>query len=156
MLRGERVGTIFHKDAHLWTSIKEVSAHEMAVSARDSSRRLQVSEITYIKCEQVHFHEFLYVAIYPILISFWLLPRKSTQFGSLVLLHNWCFWFQLLNSEERSKILLAIADALEKNEDKIRMENGADVADAEEIGYEKPLISRLTLRPEKVRNLILK
>ncbi|XP_068488910.1 delta-1-pyrroline-5-carboxylate synthase-like isoform X1 [Phaseolus vulgaris] len=154
VLRGERVGTIFHKDAHLWTSIKEVSAHEMAVSARDSSRRLQVSEITYIKCEQVHFHEFLYVAIYPILISFWLLPRKSTQFGSLVLLHNWCFWFQLLNSEERSKILLAIADALEKNEDKIRMENGADVADAEEIGYEKPLISRLTLRPEKISSLV--
>ncbi|KAL9289822.1 hypothetical protein ACSQ67_024386 [Phaseolus vulgaris] len=101
VLRGERVGTIFHKDAHLWTSIKEVSAHEMAVSARDSSRRLQ-----------------------------------------------------LLNSEERSKILLAIADALEKNEDKIRMENGADVADAEEIGYEKPLISRLTLRPEKISSLV--
>jgi len=77
VLRGERIGTIFHKDAHLWTSIKEVSAHEMGVAARDSSRRLQVSEVTYIKCEgQVHFHEFLYVAIYPILISFWLLPRK--------------------------------------------------------------------------------
>jgi len=51
--------------------------------------------------------------------------------------------------------LLAIADALENNVDTIRLENGADVADAEEIGYEKSLISRLTLRPEKVRNFIL-
>ncbi|XP_017416970.1 delta-1-pyrroline-5-carboxylate synthase isoform X2 [Vigna angularis] len=128
VLRGERIGTIFHKDAHLWTSIKEVSAHEMAVAARHSSRRLQVSEVTCIKCEG--------------------------QFGSLVLLHNWCFWFQLLNSEERRKILLAIADALENNEGSIRLENGADVADAEEIGYDRALISRLTLRPEKISSLV--
>ncbi|CAJ1801117.1 unnamed protein product [Sphenostylis stenocarpa] len=101
VLRGERIGTVFHKDAHFWTSIKEVSAHEMAVAARDSSRRLQV-----------------------------------------------------LNSEDRRKILLAIADALEKNESTIRLENGADVADAEEIGYEKSLISRLTLRPEKICSLV--
>ncbi|CAJ1801151.1 unnamed protein product [Sphenostylis stenocarpa] len=101
VLRGERIGTVFHKDAHLWTSIKEVSAHEMAVAARDSSRRLQA-----------------------------------------------------LNSEERSKILLAIADALENNENIIRLENGADVADAEEIGYEKPLISPLTLTPEKISSLV--
>ncbi|XP_047154348.1 delta-1-pyrroline-5-carboxylate synthase-like isoform X1 [Vigna umbellata] len=101
VLRGERIGTIFHKDAHLWTSIKEVSAHEMAVAARHSSRRLQ-----------------------------------------------------LLNSEERRKILLAIADALENNEGSIRLENGADVADAEEIGYDRALISRLTLRPEKISSLV--
>ena len=52
MLRGERIGTVFHKDAHLWTSIKEVSAHEMAVAARNSSRRLQASKVTYLKCEE--------------------------------------------------------------------------------------------------------
>ncbi|KAL2336553.1 hypothetical protein Fmac_010999 [Flemingia macrophylla] len=101
VLRGERIGTVFHKDAHLWSSIKEVSAHEMAVSSRDSSRRLQV-----------------------------------------------------LNSEERRKILLALADALENHESMIRLENGADVADAEEAGYDKALISRLTLRPEKISSLV--
>ncbi|RZB52662.1 Delta-1-pyrroline-5-carboxylate synthase 1 [Glycine soja] len=101
VLRGERIGTVFHKDAHLWTSIKEVSAHEMAVAARNSSRRLQV-----------------------------------------------------LNSDERRKILLAMADALKNNESVIRLENGADVADAEEMGYEKALISRLTLRPEKISSLV--
>ncbi|KAH1199107.1 Delta-1-pyrroline-5-carboxylate synthase 1 [Glycine max] len=83
VLRGERIGTVFHKDAHLWTSIKEV-----------------------------------------------------------------------LNSEERRKILLAMADALKNNESVIRLENGADVADAEEMGYEKALISRLTLRPEKISSLV--
>ncbi|KAG4936702.1 hypothetical protein JHK82_050924 [Glycine max] len=104
VLRGERIGTVFHKDAHLWTSIKEVSAHEMAVAARNSSRRLQASKV--------------------------------------------------LNSEERRKILLAMADALKNNESVIRLENGADVADAEEMGYEKALISRLTLRPEKISSLV--
>lgn len=51
VLQGEKIGTVFHKDAHMWTSIKEVSAHEMAVSARDSSRRLQVIKVTYLECE---------------------------------------------------------------------------------------------------------
>ncbi|KAG5106491.1 hypothetical protein JHK82_043461 [Glycine max] len=60
----------------------------------------------------------------------------------------------VLNSEERRKILLAMADALEINESVIRLENGADVADAEEMGYEKALISRLTLRPEKISSLV--
>ncbi|XP_057436937.1 delta-1-pyrroline-5-carboxylate synthase-like isoform X2 [Lotus japonicus] len=101
VLQGEKIGTVFHKDAHMWTSIKEVSAHEMAVSARDSSRRLQI-----------------------------------------------------LNSEERRQILLDMADALENNDSMIRLENGADVADAEEAGYEKSLISRLTLRPEKMSSLV--
>ncbi|RYR72852.1 hypothetical protein Ahy_A02g007068 isoform D [Arachis hypogaea] len=99
VLQGERIGTVFHKDAHLWSSIKEVSARDMAVAARESSRRLQV-----------------------------------------------------LNSEERRKILLAVADALEKNEGMIRVENEADVAAAEAAGYERSLISRLTLKPEKARN----
>lgn len=56
---------------------------------------------------------------------------------------------QAIKSEERSKILLAIADALEKNVGMIRLENEADVADAKAAGYEKSLISRLTLKPEK-------
>lgn len=48
-----------------------------------------------------------------------------------------------------------MADALENNDSMIRLENGADVADAEEAGYEKSLISRLTLRPEKARTLLV-
>ncbi|KAL9303307.1 hypothetical protein ACSQ67_020570 [Phaseolus vulgaris] len=98
VLQGERIGTVFHKDAHLWSNIKEVSAREMAVSARESSRRLQI-----------------------------------------------------LKYEERSKILLAIADALEKNASLISLENEADVAEAVIAGYENSLISRLTLKPEKAR-----
>ncbi|PNY08086.1 delta-1-pyrroline-5-carboxylate synthase-like protein, partial [Trifolium pratense] len=77
VLQGEKIGTVFHKDAHLWKNLKEESAHEMAVAARNSSRRLQA-----------------------------------------------------LKSEERRKILLAVADALEKNQNMIRLENEADVADA--------------------------
>ncbi|KAK7243625.1 hypothetical protein RIF29_38431 [Crotalaria pallida] len=73
VLQGEKMGTVFHKDAHLWTNIKDVSAREMAVAARDSSRRLQV-----------------------------------------------------LSSEQRSKILHAVADALENDESMIRSENEAD------------------------------
>ncbi|CAK8541731.1 unnamed protein product [Lathyrus sativus] len=101
VLQGERIGTVFHKDAHVWASIKEVTAHEMAVAARESSRKLQI-----------------------------------------------------LNSEERRKILLDVAKAIEENESMIRIENGADVADAEEAGYERSLISRLTLRPEKIASLV--
>ncbi|CAJ2655807.1 unnamed protein product [Trifolium pratense] len=100
VLQGEKIGTVFHKDAHLWKNLKEESAHEMAVAARNSSRRLQA-----------------------------------------------------LKSEERRKILLAVADALEKNQNMIRLENEADVADAVAAGYDKSLISRLTLTPEKISSL---
>ncbi|KAG6665830.1 hypothetical protein CIPAW_02G187200 [Carya illinoinensis] len=41
VLQGECIGTLFHQNAHLWAPIKEVGAREMAVSARESSRRLQ-------------------------------------------------------------------------------------------------------------------
>eukprot|EP00252_Welwitschia_mirabilis_P000169 TRINITY_DN1012_c0_g1_i6.p1 TRINITY_DN1012_c0_g1~~TRINITY_DN1012_c0_g1_i6.p1 ORF type:complete len:695 (+),score=124.78 TRINITY_DN1012_c0_g1_i6:147-2231(+) len=41
VLRGEMKGTIFHKDAHSWMPAKELTARQMAVSARDASRRLQ-------------------------------------------------------------------------------------------------------------------
>lgn len=61
------------------------------------------------------------------------------------------FGFQALKSEERRKILLAVADALEKNQNMIMLENQADVAVAVAAGYDKSLISRLTLKPEKAR-----
>jgi len=48
--------------------------------------------------------------------------------------------------------LLDIADALEANEELIRIENEADVVSAQKLGYEKSLISRLTLKPGKARN----
>ncbi|XP_038905635.1 delta-1-pyrroline-5-carboxylate synthase-like isoform X2 [Benincasa hispida] len=100
VLQGEMKGTLFHKDAHLWTLVKEVSAREMAVSARESSRQLQA-----------------------------------------------------LKSEDRKKILLDVADALEDNENMIMAENNADIKAAEEAGYEKPLISRLALKPGKIKLL---
>ncbi|XVF83754.1 hypothetical protein PTKIN_Ptkin16aG0517700 [Pterospermum kingtungense] len=100
VLQGQRIGTLFHQDAHLWEPTKEVGAREMAVAARECSRRLQA-----------------------------------------------------LSSQERKKILLDIADALEANEKLIAAENEADVAAAQQAGYEKPLISRLALKPGKISNL---
>ncbi|XVF55199.1 hypothetical protein PTKIN_Ptkin06aG0017700 [Pterospermum kingtungense] len=100
VLQGKRVGTLFHQDAHLWTSAKEVGARDMAVSARECSRRLQA-----------------------------------------------------MNSEDRRKILLDIADALEANESLIKVENEADVAAAQDAGYEKSLVSRLALKPGKIAAL---
>ncbi|XP_073009048.1 delta-1-pyrroline-5-carboxylate synthase 1-like [Typha latifolia] len=100
VLQGERVGTLFHQDANSWALPKETSAREMAVSARECSRRLQS-----------------------------------------------------ISSEERKKILLNIADSLEANERLIRTENEADVAAAQQAGYEKSLISRLTLKPGKISSL---
>lgn len=55
-----------------------------------------------------------------------------------------------MSSEERSKVLLDIADALEANEKQIISENEADVSAAQKAGYEKSLISRLALKPGKV------
>ncbi|KAF8717005.1 hypothetical protein HU200_026113 [Digitaria exilis] len=100
ILKGEKIGTLFHNEANLWESSKEATAREMAVAARDCSRRLQK-----------------------------------------------------LSSEERKKILLDIADALEANEDAIRSENEADIEAAQVAGYEKSLIARMTLKPGKITNL---
>ncbi|KAM3404472.1 hypothetical protein ACQJBY_007519 [Aegilops geniculata] len=100
VLRGEKIGTLFHKNASLWEPSKDTSVREMAVAARDCSRRLQN-----------------------------------------------------LTSEERKKILLDVADALEANEDLIRSENEADLAAAHEAGYESALVSRLTLKPGKIASL---
>lgn len=99
-LDGERVGTLFHREAIKWASTGDVDAREMAVSARECARRLQA-----------------------------------------------------LSSQERSKILLDIADALEAKEEEIMAENEADVAAAEQAGYEKSLISRLALKPGKISSL---
>lgn len=100
VLRGERVGTLFHRDAHKWVPVEHDGVREMAVAARECSRRLQA-----------------------------------------------------ISSQERSKILLDIADALQVNEKQILAENEADVAAAQIAGYEKSLISRLAMKPEKVANL---
>ncbi|XP_077238903.1 delta-1-pyrroline-5-carboxylate synthase-like [Tasmannia lanceolata] len=60
---------------------------------------------------------------------------------------------QALSSQDRGKILLDIADALEANENLIKVENEADVIAAQEAGYEKSLISRLMLKPGKISSL---
>ncbi|KAG8374348.1 hypothetical protein BUALT_Bualt11G0122400 [Buddleja alternifolia] len=96
VLEGQRVGTLFHQDAHSWTTISEFSARDMAVAARECSIRLQS-----------------------------------------------------VSSEERRKILSNIADALEDNENVIKVENEADVDAAHEAHYDESLISRLVLKPEK-------
>ncbi|MBA0793587.1 hypothetical protein Gohar_017982 [Gossypium harknessii] len=75
VLQGKCVGTLFHRDAHLWTLVKELGVREMAVTARKCSRQLQA-----------------------------------------------------MNSEDRRKILLDIADALEANESLIKIENEADIS----------------------------
>ncbi|XP_078446648.1 delta-1-pyrroline-5-carboxylate synthase-like [Wolffia australiana] len=100
VLKGECVGTLFHRNAEKLCSIKESGAREMAVSARECSRR-----------------------------------------------------FQNLSSEERNKILLDVANALEANVELIITENEADIAAAKLAGYEKALVSRLTLTAGKISSL---
>ncbi|XP_076955331.1 delta-1-pyrroline-5-carboxylate synthase-like [Bidens hawaiensis] len=100
VLNGERVGTLFHKDAHMWIPVTEIGPHEMAVSAREASRKLQA-----------------------------------------------------LTSEERKKVLLDVAAALEANEQFIVLENDADVEAAREAGYDEALVARLALKPSKIRAL---
>ncbi|KAK9913612.1 hypothetical protein M0R45_037422 [Rubus argutus] len=99
VLQGEHVGTLFPQDANTGRSSVE-DAREMAVAAKESSRRLQA-----------------------------------------------------MTSEERKRLLLDIADALEANSHIIHVENQADVCEAEHAGYEKSLISRLALNPGKITRL---
>lgn len=61
------------------------------------------------------------------------------------------FALQALSPQDRSKILFDIADAMEANESLITVENEADVAAAQQAGYEKALIARLALKPGKAR-----
>ncbi|XP_024964087.1 delta-1-pyrroline-5-carboxylate synthase-like [Cynara cardunculus var. scolymus] len=100
VLNGERVGTLFHKDAHMWIPVTEIGPHEMAGSAREASRRLQA-----------------------------------------------------LTTEERKKILLDVAAALEANEQFIMLENDADVETARDAGYDEALVARLALKASKIRAL---
>ncbi|XP_047324072.1 delta-1-pyrroline-5-carboxylate synthase-like [Impatiens glandulifera] len=58
-----------------------------------------------------------------------------------------------LSSEERRKLLLDIADALEANESLINAENQVDVYTAETRCYDKSLTSCLILKPGKVSAL---
>lgn len=127
----------------MWESSKDVSTREMAVAARDCSRHLQV----YIFVKS-------YVILVPLLCPVEL--HTISSFSSLFLLTRdtslipYVRLKQNLSSEERKKILLDVADALEANEDLIRSENEADVAAAQVAGYEKPLVARLTIKPGKV------
>ncbi|KAG9155169.1 hypothetical protein Leryth_011143 [Lithospermum erythrorhizon] len=41
VMEGHRIGTLFHRDSHMWTSLTDASARDMAVSAREAARRLQ-------------------------------------------------------------------------------------------------------------------
>lgn len=56
---------------------------------------------------------------------------------------------QAISSDQRSKILLGIADALEANEKVIIHENESDIATAKDAGYETSLICRLALNAGK-------
>nr|ANU05021.1 delta-1-pyrroline-5-carboxylate synthase 1 [Manihot esculenta] len=60
---------------------------------------------------------------------------------------------QALSSQDRRKILLNIAEALEANEKLISIENEADITAAQLAGLEKSLISRLALKPGKIQSL---
>ncbi|CAK9185366.1 unnamed protein product [Ilex paraguariensis] len=100
VLNGECIGTLFHEDAHSWIPPTEVGAREMAVAARECSRRLQG-----------------------------------------------------LPSQDRRKILLDVAEALEANESLIMIANETDVATAQDAGYNESIVSRLALKPGKISAL---
>ncbi|CAH1443903.1 unnamed protein product [Lactuca virosa] len=61
--------------------------------------------------------------------------------------------FQAMPAEKRCTILLAIADAPKANEKMILHENEADVATAQDDGYESSLVYQLALKPGKVSSL---
>ena len=56
-------------------------------------------------------------------------------------------------SQDKKKILLVIANALETNEELIKVENDAHVKVAQLARYEKSLVSRLVLKPGKISSL---
>lgn len=63
---------------------------------------------------------------------------------------------QALPSEDRRKILLDIATALEANISQIAEENEADVEAARDFGYDESLVARLALKPEKASLALLR
>ncbi|KAI4307580.1 hypothetical protein L6164_030752 [Bauhinia variegata] len=83
----------------------------------------------------------------------WALVKEVDAREMAVASRNCSRRLQALSSEERKQILLNIADALEANEQKIRVENEVDVAAAQQAGYEKSLVSRLVLKPGKISSL---
>ncbi|KAL6128267.1 hypothetical protein ACLB2K_071622 [Fragaria x ananassa] len=62
---------------------------------------------------------------------------------------------QAMTSEERKRILLDIADALEGNSHIIHVENEADVCEAEHAGYGKILDISASTKPPKVSEISL-
>lgn len=115
----------------------------MAVAARESSRRLQVIPNTVTK-----FSKFV-VDERSCSLNKW---RTTIIFPFNHM--NATFLVQALSSDDRKKILLDVADALEANEELVKIENQLDVAAAEENGYDKPLIARLSLKPGKARYIL--
>ena len=103
----------------MWEPSKDVSAREMAVAARECPRRPQVSYQDN---------------------ACWKTQSASPLFFLNILYQLWTFMKQNLSSDERKKILLDVADALEENEDLIRTENEAYVAAAQDDGG-SPLLS---------------
>ncbi|KAL5228266.1 hypothetical protein ABZP36_016531 [Zizania latifolia] len=64
-------------------------------------------------------------------------PQNGAQYGAPFVEEEW--------EEDEEDV-----DALEANEGLIRYENEADVAAAQDVGYEKPLVARLTIQSGKV------
>src|SRR5205809_609664 len=60
---------------------------------------------------------------------------------------------QSLNPEERSTVLVKLADLLQNQKQRILSANSVDMAAAEASGLSKPLLSRLFMTPEKLNSL---
>ncbi|CAG2112727.1 unnamed protein product, partial [Medioppia subpectinata] len=60
---------------------------------------------------------------------------------------------QSLTPEERSDVIIRIANLLQTKKDEILVANAADLREAEASGLSKPLLSRLKLTTEKLKDL---
>lgn len=168
-MRGEKIGTLFHREANQWGCSKEATAREMAVAARDCSRHLQVFFPFTSFCEGIRQCNFqaitsknnqIIACFLHVILNYYKGMSSSLSSKNINIVYflaafaNYlcCMWSpkQKLSSEERKKILLDIADALEANEDLITSENQADLDLAQDIGYDKSLVARMTIKPGKV------
>lgn len=59
-----------------------------------------------------------------------------------------------LDTSQKDRALLAMADALEQEKEQIQSENAADVADAREAGLNAALVDRLVLNDERLAAMI--
>ncbi len=59
-----------------------------------------------------------------------------------------------LSAEQKTKILHAIADALEKDRESIQAENALDVVDAKQNGISAALVDRLTLNDQRYQAMV--